>query len=280
MRVVAPSASPEAVGEAKHLFFAGRPFVFPTETVYGLGCRPGAAEEGVYGIKGRPRTKPLTLHCSSLDLVVEYLGLEEGRDILRRLLPGPVNVITGKGVGVRVFEHPFIRAFCREVREPLAATSANTSSLPSHVTAESAYADLGDAVPLYLDGGRTEFGIESTVLDLRGRPRILRPGAMPPEAIEDALGEEVEVLPPRGGGSLGGKIGIFVRRGARIPILPRSVTVGVGEGRIQVWERGELYPVLWELIRDPTVRYVIFLEPDDLVLKHRMFYFSQRVIKS
>ncbi len=232
----------------------------------------------MFRLKGRPRDKPLTLHCSRLDILEDLLELEE-RDVLRRLLPGPVNVITSKGVGIRVFERPFIEAFCREVGEPIAATSANRSFFPSHPDVEGAYEDLGDAVSLYLDGGVSEYGIESTVLDLRGRPRILRPGAMPVERIEEIVGE-VEVLPPPRGGRLGGKTGIFVHRGGRIPKLPRSITVGLAEGEVQFFEPAEFYLLLWEIVKDPSIRYVIFLEPEDLALKYRMLYFSKMEIRA
>jgi L-threonylcarbamoyladenylate synthase len=200
MSVRAPDA--DAIKEAARLLKAGDLVVFPTETVYGLGANAldPAAVQRIFAAKGRPSDNPVIVHVASIEaakkLVAEWPPLADR--LARALWPGPLTLVLPRAphvpdavtgglpsVAVRVPSHPVAQALLRAAGVPLAAPSANTSGRPSPTTAQHAEADLGDKVPLYLDGGPTELGVESTVVSLLGpAPVLLRPGGVPREALE------------------------------------------------------------------------------------------------
>ncbi|QVL34838.1 threonylcarbamoyl-AMP synthase [Telmatocola sphagniphila] len=182
---------------------------FPTETVYGLGANaldPQAVQR-IYTAKGRPSTNPLILHINST-AQAKLLASDwpEEADLLaKKFWPGPLTIVlpkspivpdlaTGGGstVAIRMPNHPVARALIEASGVPLAAPSANRSLGVSPTRAEHVLQSLGDRVELILDGGPTQRGIESTVVDLTEKPvRILRFGPVTPEDLRNCLKQEV-----------------------------------------------------------------------------------------
>lgn len=195
-----------SLAAAKKILEGGGVVAFPTETVYGLGAdaRSDGAVEAVFRIKGRPQDNPLIVHVHKdydLSLLVED-GPPYAAKLRETFLPGPLTLIyksLGKvsakvscgldTLAVRVPSHPGAQAFLRAADMPVAAPSANRSKHVSPVTAEHVYADLAGKIPLILDGGPCEGGIESTVADVRGPyPVILREGLVSREMIAAVCG--------------------------------------------------------------------------------------------
>jgi L-threonylcarbamoyladenylate synthase len=206
-RVVAvDGAAPEpaALVEAAEVLRAGGLVAFPTETVYGLGARALSSEHvaRIYAAKGRPGTNPLIVHVASLaearqvavlnDLAIR-IGTVAWPGPLTLVLPKqpgvPDNVTAGGAtVAVRVPAHPVALGLLRVLGEPIAAPSANRSQELSPTTAAHVIRSLGERVDLVLDGGPTDRGIESTVIDLTGdRVVVLRPGSLPRDELRALL---------------------------------------------------------------------------------------------
>ena len=204
LRVTGPDDP--AIREAASILASGGLVAFPTETVYGLGAdglNPEAVAR-IYAAKGRPVTNPVILHvadvASALPLALRWPGT--ARTLAERYWPGPLTLVLpaseavpsivragGPTVALRCPAHPVAQALIRAVGRPLAAPSANRSQHLSPTLAEHVASSLGEAVDLILDGGPTQAGLESTVLDLSGiRPRILRPGPVTPAELAAILG--------------------------------------------------------------------------------------------
>lgn len=208
-----------AVGEAAALLRWGALVAFPTETVYGLGANAtdGRAVAAVFAAKGRPRFNPLICHYAEADAAfADVVPDGRARALAARFWPGPLTLVlprrpgtcradllAGAGLdslGVRVPAHPLARALLRAAGAPVAAPSANPSGAVSPTTAAHVMEGLGGRIAAVLDGGACSVGVESTVLDLSGeRAVLLRPGGVPAEAIEAALGPLVRAGPPQGG---------------------------------------------------------------------------------
>ena len=202
---------PEVLAEAARVLRSGGLVAFPTETVYGLGADALSAEAvaRIFAAKGRPADNPLIVHVGHPQ-EVQQVAREVpplARRLMERFWPGPLTLVLPKAtrvpltttggldtVAVRMPAHPVALALVREAGVPVAAPSANRSGRPSPTRAEHVLQDLGDAVDLVLDGGPCPVGVESTVLDVTGPvPVVLRPGGLPKESIEAALGRPVMV---------------------------------------------------------------------------------------
>jgi L-threonylcarbamoyladenylate synthase len=198
--------SPELLARAASIIRSGGLVAFPTETVYGLGANAldAQAVDRIFEVKGRPPSSPLIVHVDSVTMA-QGLALEwpEAAETLARAFwPGPLTLVLPKHpqipdnvtaglptVGLRQPDHPIAAALIREARLPIAAPSANRFTALSPTTAEHVLKSLGEEVDLILDGGPTKVGIESTVLSLYGpRPRLLRPGMISQEQIEEVAG--------------------------------------------------------------------------------------------
>jgi L-threonylcarbamoyladenylate synthase len=207
-------AHPEALAEASRLLRAGRLVAFPTETVYGLGANALNAEavQGIFAAKCRPADDPLIVHvASAAGLARVAVGNEMAERLAARFWPGPLTLVLPRQpavplvvtagletVGVRVPSHPVAMQLLQAADLPVAAPSANLFGRPSPTRAEHVLEDLAGRVDLILDGGPTDVGVESTIVDLSGaRPRLLRPGGLAAEAIEAALGVTLEGPPAR-----------------------------------------------------------------------------------
>lgn len=175
----------------------GAVIVFPTDTIYGLGCRidDERAVRRIFEIKGRPITEPLPVLLADpaqADAFVREMP-PAARRLISRFWPGALTLVLrrsdripptvaggGDTVALRVPGHPLPRTLVRELGVPIVGTSANSHGMPSPATAQAAVFDLGDRVDLVLDGGRVPLGRESTVVDVTtGIPRIIREGALP-----------------------------------------------------------------------------------------------------
>src|SRR5207302_1896757 len=181
--------------------------VFPTETVYGLGADTlqTAALERIFVAKGRPFSDPLIVHIAdeaSLERLTTFIP-EQARRLASAFWPGPLTLILPRSpyvpglvtagletVAIRMPRHPVALALIRALGSPIAAPSANRFMHVSPTTAQHALADLDGRIPLILDAGPSEVGVESTVLDLCSAvPTILRPGGVSLEALRGVLPE-------------------------------------------------------------------------------------------
>lgn len=202
--------SDNAIAEATRLILEGEPVGVPTETVYGLAANAMNAQAvaRIYEAKGRPAFNPLIVHVPDLNAAQE-IGViaDEALDLAERCWPGPLTLVvplrqrTGIAsivtagldtIGIRVPAHPAMQALLRSTGRPLAAPSANASGSISPTRAEHVLKGLGGRIPLIIDGGRTERGVESTIVAATGGAlRLLRPGPIEVDA-EQASGEKIE----------------------------------------------------------------------------------------
>jgi L-threonylcarbamoyladenylate synthase len=201
-----PERFQTAVRRAAEHLRAGEVVALPTETVYGLAANAldANAVANIFQIKGRPADNPIIVHVASLEMarlcVKEFPAAAE--KLAKSFWPGPLTLVLpraeiipgivtagGGTVGIRWPSHPFIQAVIRECNFPLAAPSANLSTRISPTNAEHVRQQLGGKIPLIVDGGQSQVGIESTVLDLTvSPPRILRPGMIHAESLAAAVG--------------------------------------------------------------------------------------------
>ena len=205
-----------AMGDAASVLMSGGLVAFPTETVYGLGADASnaAAVARIYSVKGRPADHPLIVHVASMDGLGDW-----ARDVpsyaislARDFWPGPMTLVVPRSelvgdfvtggqdtVGVRVPNHPvalgLLEAFVKAGGRGVAAPSANRFGNVSPTTAQAVAAELGDYLAdgdQILDGGPCDVGVESTIIDCTGdTPKILRPGAITVEMIEQSTGLKV-----------------------------------------------------------------------------------------
>lgn len=209
-RLVADAAG---LGCAAAILRTGGLVAFPTETVYGLGANAldAAAASGIFRAKGRPADDPLIVHLAQTGWLDRVAWPNAASDLLaREFWPGPMTLVLPRRevvplevtsglqtVAVRVPSHPLAHALLVATGLPLAAPSANLFGRPSPTTAQHVLDDLNGRIDAVLDGGPTSVGVESTIVDVsRTPPRLLRPGGVPAEAIEELLGATLEP-PPR-----------------------------------------------------------------------------------
>lgn len=207
-----PALFAAAVQQAAEQLRAGEVVALPTETVYGLAANAlnPAAVAKIYAFKGRPAHNPIIVHVDGLDMarrcVREWSAAAER--LAGAFWPGPLTLVLlratqipdavtagGDTVGVRWPQHPFMRAVIRACGFPLAAPSANLSNQLSPTSAEHVQRQLGDQLRLIVDGGHSNVGIESTVVDLAARPpRVLRPGMIHAASLAAVLGDDGGLL--------------------------------------------------------------------------------------
>jgi L-threonylcarbamoyladenylate synthase len=183
----------------------GELVAFPTETVYGLGgdaLQPQAVAS-IFEAKGRPQDNPLIVHLAEVGEIgrVARTVPDAARALLDAFSPGPLTVILPRHpdlpdrvtagldtVGVRVPAHPVAHAFLAACGTPVAAPSANRSGRPSPTTWEAVRDDLDGRIACILQGGHTDAGVESTVVDCTvAPPAVLRPGALDLEALREVV---------------------------------------------------------------------------------------------
>jgi L-threonylcarbamoyladenylate synthase len=212
---VLPAHEPAAIDEAAAVLRRGGLVAFPTETVYGLGAdafNPRAVAR-IFEVKARPSFDPLIVHLADTADLGRVSPTKNARvgALAARFWPGPLTLVLPRSpevpdlvtsgldsVGVRVPAHPAAHALIAAAGTPVAAPSANPFGYVSPTTAAHVAELLGRAVDLVLDGGPCRVGVESTILSLTGEsPVILRPGGVPREALEEALGLRLHVADRR-----------------------------------------------------------------------------------
>ncbi len=206
METLIKKVDEQSVELAKDILLSGGVIGMPTETVYGLAGvgTDSSAVKCIFEVKGRPSDNPLIAHVhKDYDLnKLVYIEHEYVYSLIKAFMPGPLTlVLKSKGVvcseavcggstlAVRMPSHKGCQQLLKAVDMPIVAPSANLSKHTSPVTAEHVYDDLSGKIPLILDGGKCEGGIESTVLDVTGQvPRILRAGLITKEMVIDLVG--------------------------------------------------------------------------------------------
>ena len=217
----------------------------PTETVYGLGANglSSAAVGKIFAAKGRPQDNPLILHVPDASWLERYCREvpDSAYTLAARFWPGPLTMILPRKdvvpdavtagldtVGVRCPNHPVTLAIIRAADVPVAAPSGNTSGRPSPTRAEHMVEDMAGKIDAIVDGGPCGVGVESTIIDLTCTPpRLLRPGGLPLEALEEVLGEvavDAALLRPLGAGEKPKAPGMKYRHYA--PKAPVTVVLG------------------------------------------------------
>jgi L-threonylcarbamoyladenylate synthase len=202
MRTERLTADAASIARAAEILRRGGLVAFPTETVYGLGARADDSRAvcAIFEAKGRPAGNPLIVHvpdvAAARALAVEWPAAAER--LAQRFWPGPLTLIVvrrrdriidevaacGPTVALRVPAHPVARALLAASNLPVAAPSANRSTAISPTTADHVEKSLGGRIDAIVDGGATDHGIESTIIDVTTSPAsLLRPGTLPAETL-------------------------------------------------------------------------------------------------
>lgn len=244
----------ESIERAVELLAAGLPIAVPSETVYGLAANAmeSVAVQRIYAAKGRPSDNPLIVHVGDrtqnfADLVAQGLAkpLPAGcaqRSVAERLLkrfwPGPLTLVLPRGprvpdcvaaslptVALRMPSHPGFLQLLAKAPFPLAAPSANRSNRISPTSARDVLEELDGRIPLILDGGTCEIGLESTIVSVEadGSVRLLRHGGTPTDEIERTTQAAVVRPAPKSGQMLAPGMG-------RVHYAPNAPIALVGRG--------------------------------------------------
>ncbi|MDY0010901.1 MAG: L-threonylcarbamoyladenylate synthase [Candidatus Izemoplasmatales bacterium] len=209
--------------DIRNTLLSGKNVIFPTETVYGIGAY-ALSETGVksiYAVKGRPSDNPLIIHFTNLKDILDYVEIDQGyvKDLMQAFWPGPLTLVLRKKpivpefitggldtVGVRIPGHEIARKVIDIAGVPICAPSANISGKPSATLFEHVLEDFNGKVDIIIDGGKSEVGLESTVVDVTKEiPVILRPGMITKAMIKgftkevimnsEVIGEETPKAP-------------------------------------------------------------------------------------
>ncbi len=215
--------SHEDIAQAVTILRAGGLVAFPTETVYGLGAdaRNPEAIRRLFTAKGRPADHPVIVHLARADAMPEWASRVPPAAVAlaAAFWPGPLtlvlpraahvlDLVTGgqETVALRVPNHPVAHELLEAFGDGIVAPSANRFGRLSPTRADHVRAELGDAVDLILDGGPTDVGVESTIVDVSGdRPTLLRPGGITPAQLAAVLGtppDAPHAASPRASGTL------------------------------------------------------------------------------
>lgn len=198
---------PDAVQlkRAAALLKSGEVVGIPTETVYGLAANALAPEaiRKIFLAKGRPQDNPLIVHIAAQEQLRDLVAAlpDTAIKLAERFWPGPLTMILPKSdrvplettgglgtVAVRMPSHQAAQRLIEACGFPLAAPSANLSGSPSPTTAAHVYQDMDGRIPLILDGGTCEVGLESTVIAVHSdKVRLLRPGGITVEMLRAAV---------------------------------------------------------------------------------------------
>lgn len=297
----------EAIHRAVEILKAGGVVGLPTETVYGLAAdaENELAVRSLFAIKGRPSDHPLIVHVANVaaarSFVLEFPP--EAKLLADHFWPGPLTLVLPRSsrasdavtggqhtVAVRVPCHPVAHAVLSRFEGGLAAPSANRFGGVSPTTAEHVRKDLGGQVPLVLEGGPSDVGIESTIVDLSSNDAIsiLRPGVVTQQQLEQVLGRAVPLreksdvrvsgslashYAPRAGvvlcdaGEVRQKLQTLRDAGRKVAgISPESVALPAGVGRFHLPDDAALYAQkLYATLRDVDAQgydLIVIVEPE------------------
>ena len=268
------------IRRAAEILRAGGLVAFPTETVYGLGAdaSSAAAVARLYATKGRPANHPVIIHFSSSENAFEW-GREipqAARKLAARFWPGPLTIILKRStkagdfvtggqdsVGLRVPSHPVAQELLREFAGGVAAPSANLFGNLSPTTAAHVREELN--VELVLDGGASEVGIESTIVDLSGaEPVLLRPGRISKAELEKALTSKVREKRSASPRHSGGLERHYAPKTPALLVPPHALDA-------EIAKRGAAVAVLAFSRPDERVEYWIRMPKDPQAYAQRLY---------
>ena len=199
------------IKKAQKLLIKSECVAIPTETVYGLAANAYSdkACKKIYKLKKRPKNNPLIVHYLNKQILKEDCIFNDDFVKLYKLFcPGPITFILDlkkdskiskivtnkkKTLAVRFPKHPVTRNLLKNLNFPLAAPSANLSSKVSAVSSADVKDDFGKKVKYILEGGKSSIGLESTIIDIRNEPKILRLGGLEISTIEKALNKKITI---------------------------------------------------------------------------------------
>tara|TARA_A100001015_G_scaffold316851_1_gene432217 strand:- start:1555 stop:2487 length:933 start_codon:yes stop_codon:yes gene_type:complete len=199
------------IKKAKKFLDKGECIAIPTETVYGLAgnAYSNTACKKIYKLKNRPRNNPLIVHYYSIKKLKEDCDFNNiFLKFYERFCPGPITFILNlnknskiskiltnqkNSVAIRFPRHPITRCLLKKISFPLAAPSANISSKVSAVTSNDVREDFGKKIKFILEGGKSSIGVESTIIDLRKKPKILRLGSIEISEIKKILKKKINI---------------------------------------------------------------------------------------
>ena len=197
------------IKKAKKLLIKNECIAIPTETVYGLAgnAHSDRACKKIFKLKKRPKNNPLIVHYYNYQSLKEDCSFNSNfYKLYKRFCPGPITFILDlkknskiskivtnkrKTLAVRFPKHPVIRNLLKRLNFPLAAPSANISSRVSAVCSDNVKEDFGNKIKYVLDGGKSSIGLESTIIDVRNRPKILRLGGLETSVIQKVLKKKI-----------------------------------------------------------------------------------------
>jgi len=197
------------IKKAKKLLIKQECIGIPTETVYGLAANAYSdyACKKIFKLKKRPKNNPLIVHYHNLKkLKKDCIFNDNFLKLYKKFCPGPITFILDlknnskiskivtnkkKTLAVRFPKHPVTRRLIKQINFPLAAPSANISSRVSAVKSSDVRDDFGKKVKYVLEGGKSSIGIESTIIDLRKKPKILRLGGLEISTIQKLLNKKI-----------------------------------------------------------------------------------------
>ena len=177
----------------------------PTETVYGIAANAysNKATSKIFKLKKRPTVNPLIVHYASLDMVRKDCELNKNFfKLFKKFSPGPITYVlklkkdskisknvtnNKKTLAIRFPNHPLTKKLLKKLSYPLAAPSANISTKISPISREDVIEEFGKKIKFILNGGRCKIGLESTIISLVGRPKILRLGGIEKSRINYIL---------------------------------------------------------------------------------------------
>ncbi len=291
LRVDAARPDEAAIARAASCLQGGGLVAFPTETVYGLGVHAldAGAVARLFAAKQRPANDPLIVHIRAF-ADVERLAVQipdSARQLARRFWPGPLTLVLRRSpfvpdavtagldsVALRVPAHPVARALMAAAGLPVAAPSANLFSRPSPTRAEHVLQDLDGRIDLVIDGGPTNVGIESTVLDLsHGRPRILRPGAVTASMLREVLAVDEDAPALAAGGPMPSPGLLLKHYSPRAPLTvyegPRAaVDARLTRDALAQLDAGHRVALLLAVEDEPLVSRTWPLQPSRLEIRY------------
>ena len=199
------------IKKAKNLLNKSECVAIPTETVYGIAgnAYSDSACKKIFKLKKRPTNNPLIIHYYNLKKLKDDCNLNDDfLKLYKRFCPGPITFILNQKksskiskiatnkkstLAVRFPKHPVARSLLKYLKFPIAAPSANISSRVSAVTSSDVKDDFGKKIKYILEGGRSSVGVESTIIDLRKKPKILRLGGLETEIIQKILKKKISI---------------------------------------------------------------------------------------
>ena len=197
------------IKKAQKLLNMNECVAIPTETVYGLAGNAYSdnACKKIFKLKKRPKNNPLIVHYYNVQKLKEDCNFNNNfHKLYKRFCPGPITfilnlkknskiskIVTNKkgALAVRFPKHPVARSLLKKLSFPLAAPSANLSSKVSAVSSDNVKEDFGKKIKYVLEGGKSSIGLESTIIDIRNRPKILRLGGLETSVIKKVLKEKI-----------------------------------------------------------------------------------------